>query len=335
VLSKPDISDDTIVSCGKDSFGLHIAEASFIPSADIDSAVYQITADDRARYLLKLRRADLDEVAVAVPAYLRAQGILGVMVPITTITNRLWIHAHGFNWMLYPFFDGKNRFEAPLSPAQWIALLGETMRKVHAAILPADLTRRVPHESYSPHNRAIVKGLDAQVERLVFDDPVTARLTAFWKTNRTEIMTVVERAEQLAQRMQDRATEFVLCHSDLHAGNVLLGDDNKLAIVDWDNPIMAPKERDLMFVGGGIGDAWNDPREKEWFYSGYGPAEIDLVAIAYYRYERIVADFAAYGEQIFRMNGPAKDRETGLERFMNQFRHNVIEIAHTSYSDLP
>jgi spectinomycin phosphotransferase len=333
VLSRPDISNDTVVSCGLDSFGLRIAEATFLPSADINSAVFRIATDDRARYLLKLRRADFDEVAVAVPAYLHAQGILGVMAPIATTTKQLWIHAHGFFWMLYPFFEGKNGFEASLSPAQWIAL-GETIRKVHGAILPADLARRVPHESYSPHNRTIVKALDAQADRLLFDDPVTARLAAFWKTNRIEIMTVVERSEQLAKQMRDRATEFVLCHSDLHAGNVLLGDDDKLAIVDWDNPILAPKERDLMFVGGGIGDTWNDPREKEWFYRGYGPAEIDLVAIAYYRYERIVADFAAYGEQIFGMKGTAEDRETGLDRFMNQFRHNVIEMAHESYLDL-
>ena len=90
-----------------------------------------------------------------------------------------------------------------------------------------------------------------------------------------------------------------------------------------------------MFVGGGIGDTWNDPREKEWFYTGYGPAEVDLVAICFYRYERIVADFAAYGEQIFGMKGTAEDRESGVRRFMNQFFHNVIEIAHRSYSDLP
>ena len=334
MLSKPDISDDTITCYAMDRFGVRIVEAAFLPSGDVNSAVYRITADDRARYLLKLRRADFDEVAVTVPAYLHSRGVLGVMATIATTANQLWIHAHGFYWMLYPFFEGKNGFEAPLSPAHWIAL-GETMRKVHTTSLPADLARRVPHESYSPHNRLIVKALDFQVERLLFDDPSTERLAAFWKTNRTEIRTVVERAEQLAKQMQNRSMEFVLCHSDLHAGNVLLGANDKLVIVDWDNPILAPKERDLMFVGGGIGDTWNDPREKEWFYTGYGPAEVDLVAICFYRYERIVADFAAYGEQIFGMKGTAEDRESGVRRFMNQFFHNVIEIAHRSYSDLP
>jgi spectinomycin phosphotransferase len=319
-----------------DSFGLRIAEATFLPSGDVNSAVFRIITDDRARYLLKLRRADFDQVAVKVPAYLHSHGVLGVMAPIATTTNQLWIHHHGFDWMLYPFFEGKNGFEAPLSRAQWMAL-GETMRKVHTAILPADLARRVPRESYSPNNRAIAKSLDLQVERRRFDDdPPTTHLAAFWTTNRIEIQTVVERAGQLAQQMQNRANEFVLCHSDLHARNVLVGANGKLAIVDWDNPILAPKERDLMFIGGGIGGIWNEPREEEWFYTGYGAAKIDLVAIAYYRYERIVADFAAYGEQIFGMKGTVEDRESGVRKFMTGFLpNNVIEIAHRSYVDLP
>jgi spectinomycin phosphotransferase len=318
-----------------DSFGLRISEATFLPSGDVNSAVYRITTDGRAQYLLKLRRADFDEVAVAVPAYLHSSGVLGVMAPIATAANQLWIHSHGFDWMLYPFFEGKSGFEAPLSRAQWIAF-GETMRKVHRAILPADLARRVPRESYSPDNRAIAKALDAKVERFLFHDSPAARLAAFWRSNRTEIRTVVERSEQLAQQMQQRAMEFVLCHSDLHAGNVLLGADDRLAIVDWDNPIMAPKERDLMFVGGGIGGIWNDPREKEWFYTGYGLVELDSVAIAFYRYERIVADFAAYGEQIVGMKGTVEDRESGVRKFMSGFLpNNPIERAHRSYSDLP
>jgi spectinomycin phosphotransferase len=335
VLTKPDISDDTIVACALDTFGLRISEATFLPSGDDNSAVYRVTTDGHARYLLKLRRGDFDEVCVVVPAYLHSQGLLRVMAPIAATTNQLSVHAHGFDWMLYPFFEGKTGFETPLSRAQWIAL-GETMRKVHTAILPAGLASRVPHESYSIRNRAIARALDTQVERRIFDDPVAAHLAAFWRANRGEILTIVERAEQLAPQVQQRAAEFCLCHSDLHAGNVLLGADDELVIVDWDNPILAPKERDLMFIGGGIGGAWNDPREREWFYTGYGPTEIDSVAIAFYRYERIVADICAYGEQTFGLKGTAEDRKEGAQRFMSAFLpNNPIESAHRSWLELP
>jgi len=335
VLTKPDISDAVVLSV-LNAFGLTIAETTFRPSGDANSAVFSVIADDGTRFFLKLRCGDFDEIAVTVPAHLRSRGVLRVMAPIATTTNQLWICAHGFDWMLYPFFDGKNGFESPLSRAQWIAL-GETMRLVHTAVLPPELARRVPNESYSPRNRAIVRALDTQIETRRFDDPIAAELVAFWESHRDEIRAVLERAGQLAHQLRERALVFVLCHSDLHAGNVLLGADNKLAIVDWDNPILAPKERDLMFVGGGVGGAWNDPRESEWFFSGYGPAQIDSVALAYYRYERIVVDIAEYGERIFDVKRSDRDRQLNLQKLTSQLflPNNVVDIAHRSYSALP
>ncbi len=334
MLTEPDISDDAVVSV-LNGFGLSNSEASFLPSGDANSAVYRVTTDNRARYVLKLRCGDFDEIAAALPAYLHSRGLLRVMVPIPTTANHLWIHAHGFDWMLYPFFDGKNAFERPLSRAQWIAL-GETIAEVHAVILPPRLARRVPRESHSPRSRTIVKALDSQVDRRSFDDPAVAQLAAFWMSNRAEIQAVIERAERLAQKMQRQTVPFVLCHSDLHAGNVLVGADDELTIVDWDNPVLAPRERDLMFVGGGVGGSWNDSREREWFFPGYGPAEIDSLAIAFYRYERIVVDIAEYGQRILKVKGTLRDRQSDLRKLMDQFApNNVIDIAHRSYLNLP
>src|SRR5713226_7285727 len=236
--------------------------------------------------------------------------------------------------MLYPHFDGKSGSEVALSPEQWITL-GETLRAVHTVILPEDLRRRVTRESYSPQNRTVLKKLDTQVEHRLFDDLLAARFAAFWTSKRGEIQAVVDRAEQLAQDMRNRTADLVTCHSDLHAGNVLLGTDHTLAIVDWDSPILAPKERDLMFVGGGVGGIWTNASETEWFYTGYGPTRIDPIAIAYYRYERIVADLVAYGEKIFEAQGSEEDRAESLRRVVDQFLpDNVIENAHRSYLDL-
>jgi spectinomycin phosphotransferase len=87
---------------------------------------------------------------------------------------------------------------------------------------------------------------------------------------------------------RSRPLEPVLCHSDIHAGNLLLTSDGDLYIVDWDNPILALKERDLMFIGGGVAGIWNKAREEALFYQGYGSSDINLIALTYYRYERII-----------------------------------------------
>ena len=334
MLNRPKISHRSVVSVLR-SYGLKTAAATFLPSGDANSAVYSVQAGG-FRYFLKLRCGDFDEVAATVPAYLHSRGIIRLMAPLPAATGQPWIHAHGFDWMLYPFFEGKTGFERPLSQANWIAL-GETMRRVHATNLPPEIARRVPQVSYSSQYRDIVRALDVGVaDARGFGNPVAAQVAEFWTKHRGDVRTAVERAGQLAEKMRGRAGALVLCHSDLHAGNVLVGADDALMIVDWDNPVFAPKERDLMFIGGGIGGAWNDLRESRWFLTGYGSAEIDPIAIAFFRYERIVVDIAEYGQRIFDLNASASDRLSNLHKLATAFlRDNVVDKAHQYYSSLP
>jgi spectinomycin phosphotransferase len=333
MLEKPDLPDEKIIACLGDTFGLHITQVTFLPLGWVNNALYRVTADNGTPYFLKLRRGSFNAVAVAVPAFLHAQGIRQVVAPIATISHKLWVNEHGFNWTLYPFFDGKTGFEVPLSKPHWIAL-GKSMKAVHTTKLPAALVERMPQEDYSPRWRIIVRAFHKQVEQERYDEPTAARLAAFWLTKRDEIRWIVERAEHLAQALQKRAVELVVCHSDLHGRNVLVGADHEVAIVDWDEPILAPKERDLMFIGGGIGGIWNNDQEASWFYQGYGQTEIDLVALCYYRYERIVVDIAEYSEQIFGMQGSVEERQKGLG-LANQFLpNNVVDIAHRTYQRL-
>ncbi|MGE5335336.1 MAG: phosphotransferase enzyme family protein [Nitrososphaerota archaeon] len=332
MLTPPAISADTIIACLRERYGLHVARATFLPiGADINTAVFRLETDDNASCFLKLRRGDFDEVAVAVPAFLHAQGIREVMAPLPTADQRLWASGHGFDWILYPFFNGHDGYEGALSEAQWVAL-GRSLKAVHSTTLPPALGQRVPRESYSPRWRDVVRRFDQEVSAGGYEDPISQKLAAFWVTKRPDILIMVERAEQLGETLRQRTDAFVLCHADMHPGNVLLGADDELAIVDWDNPIFAPKERDLMCLGGGVSTVWSDAREEALFYQGYGSTEIDPVALSYYRYERIVADVAAYGAQIFGIEGNEEDRENGLRQLMSQFLPgHVVAVAHSTY----
>ena len=105
--------------------------------------------------------------------------------------------------------------------------------------------------------------------------------------------------------------EFVLCHSDIHAANLLVAADGALYIVDWDEPILAPKERDLMYAGGGQSFLGYTPQEEEaLFYRGYGETQVDPVGLAYYRYERIIEDIAAFCEQLLTSGKGGADPRT-------------------------
>jgi spectinomycin phosphotransferase len=333
MLTPPAISNETIIACLHDAFNLRIAELTFLPLGWVYNAVYRAVASSGAVYFLKLRRGSFDEIAVAVPAFLHAHGIRQVMAPIATRSNAFWIRAHGFDWILYPFFAGATGFAAPLSTPQWVAF-GEAIKAIHTTRLPPALAKRMPRETFAPRWCNSVRTFHNQAAQEQFADPIAARLAAFWGAKRDEIAQIVERAEQLAHVLQQRTLEFVVCHADLHAGNLLVGADDQLTIVDWDELILAPKERDLMFIGGGVGGIWNTDEETRAFYQGYAPIEIDLVALSYYRYERILVDIAERAVQIFGLQGSVEEREKGL-RLAEQFLpNNVVDISHRTYQRL-
>lgn len=98
--------------------------------------------------------------------------------------------------------------------------------------------------------------------------------------------------------------------------------------MDWDDPIMAPKERDLMFIGGGIANVWNKPNEERLFYKGYGTAEVDSTILAYYRHERIVEDIAEYGHALLLTTAGEEDRQEMYKQFIGMLEPNgVVDIA--------
>ena len=336
MLTPPDLSSDVIAAYVRDAYGLDVTQVTFLPiGADADAAVYRLDSADGAAYFLKLRRARFDEIAVAVPAFLHEHGAPAVMAPLLTTGGALWTSGHGFTWILVHVLQRPKRLRA--------TALRRAMADARKE--PARGTWRGPSRIRSPHASRVktTRRDGATSSRRIASrwneiaSPILSR-SGWWRAGarrQEEIATLVERAADLAQELQQRSLPFVLCHTDLHAGNVLLGADGELAIVDWDDPIFAPKERDLMFFGAGVGAIWDTAREEMLFYQGYGPVEIDLTALAYYRYERIVADFASYGEQIFEAQGSVEDREDGVRKVMGQFEPGrVIDIAHRTYQRL-
>lgn len=335
MLKQPDLSTETIMTCLRGHFGLNIKRVTFLPIGnDINTAVYRVDGENGRTYLLKLRREAFEEVGVAVPYHLHSQGIEAVMAPVNSTTQQLWVSESGFIWILYPFLESHTAYESPLLNTQWVSL-GQTLKAIHSTSIPKDLSQRLPREDFSAPWCDTVKKFDLQVETKVFHDPVATRLADFWLLKRSEIRSMVERTEQLGQKLQQQNSNFVLCHADMHPGNILLGVNQELAIVDWDSPILAPKERDLMFIGGGLGFIGEDPLHVELFYEGYGPTKIDPVILAYYRNERIVADIAAYALQIFGEMGSKEDREVGLHLLMRQFEPTrEVNIAQQTYQNL-
>ncbi|MEZ4770162.1 MAG: hypothetical protein R2844_17270 [Caldilineales bacterium] len=86
----------------------------------------------------------------------------------------------------------------------------------------------------------------------------------------------------------------------------------------------------MMYPGAGLLGGWQHPDEEErLFFDGYGAVQIDRSALAYYRCERIVADIAAFCQQLLLADEGGGDRLQALHWLRANFAPGgTLELAY-------
>jgi spectinomycin phosphotransferase len=325
----PGLADDTIVGALRAGFGIQAAALRLLPVGnDADSWAYRVQAAQGPAYFLKVRAGANPTRGAVVPGHLHRHGVPHVLAPLVTSAGAPYVLVDRFALALYPMLDARVGAEVGLSPAQW-RQLGAAVRQLHAVPLTPQLTRMVAREAFRPTRRELLADVGALLATPARGEPVAGELAGFWRARQDVIGALVERADLLGRQLARRSFPQVLCHADLHTWNVLVDADQQLWIVDWDEAIVAPKERDLMFVVGGIGHGLVRPGDTECFYQGYGRASIDPRLLAYYRYAWAVQDIAAYAEQVLLAPGLGEAaRRAAVEGFMDLFAPgNIVDLA--------
>jgi spectinomycin phosphotransferase len=330
MLEKPGLDEKQIYTCLADNYCLSSLKIEFLPlGADQNTAVYAVHGQVGPEFFLKLRSGPFDEKSVTLPKYLSDMGLKQIIPPLTTQAGSLWTELAHFKVILYPFIEGRSGYEVPLPDTQWVAF-GEAMKRVHTIQVPTEILTGLRQETYPADGREIVQHFLDRVTVDSYRDKVAFELAQVLLDHHELILDLVVRAEKLAGVLQRNPRPYVLCHYDIHAGNLHITETGNFYIVDWDNPMMAPKERDLMYIGGGLLGEWRPPAEEgAGFYQGYGPTSIDHDALAYYRYERIIQDIAVYCEQIFLSEKGGADREQSLGYLKSNFLPGgTLEVAY-------
>jgi len=328
MVEKRATSDQAIIRCLSANYGIDVAILTLLPlGADTNASVYKAQTADQKSYFIKLKQGHKHEISVEIVELLHRAGIPQMIPPVKTIHNKPTQLVDDCTLIVYPFVEGQDGFHRSLTDDQWTTL-GKVLRQIHEVEVPLPLQNQIRHETYSAKWRDIVRSIYVYVEDKLFNDEIALKLQKFMKENMLVIRRLVEHAEQLGKKLQDQPPKFVLCHSDIHAGNVLMNGTHQMYILDWDEPILAPKERDLMFIGGGVGNVWNQPHEEKLFYQGYGKTEVDRTILSYYRHERIVEDIAIYSREILLTGGKGKERLEMYKHFIDLFApQGVVEIA--------
>ena len=139
-------------------------------------------------------------------------------------------------------------------------------------------------------------------------DPVVLELNQLWRANHRRLAALADRAETLASSPAWAIARHVVCHFDAHQGNVVVGDDGQVWLLDWDDAMLAPREADLMFgLGGVLAFAPVSGAERRAFFEGYGTTDWHPQRLAYFQCIRALRDVLNWSEDVLANTGPGTD----------------------------
>jgi len=334
MLEPPKLADDLILAQLSASYDLSVQALEFLPVGNDARAWSYRIETATGTFFLKLRRGAVNRAALFVPRHLLKCGINSVVAPIPANSGGLYARIHAdddYALMLYPFIRGDSHRDMSLSAAQW-RHWGRIMRSIHDSSIPPELARYVPNEAFALKWLDKLERVEALLAHGDYDGEAAEAIARIWRENEDVIKLCRRRYLALGARLADRSPEYILCHADIHRANIILDAAGALHIVDWDETVLAPKERDLMFF---IDDGFSADAT-DAFLTGYDDAAVDPLALAYYKTDWVMQEFADYGARVFLTN-EFSDAELALatREFSRLFeRDDVIDRAWRAYARL-
>lgn len=291
---QPGIAEERLKACLEDAYGLKPVSLDFLSlGLDYRAGVYRVLGEQRATYLLKVKLGELYTPACRVPRYLSEQGVTGVVAPLPTRSGALWERLDGWNLLLYPFIDGDTSWTG-MTDEHWQEL-GSTLRQIHQVKLPPGGFEGLRAETFDTTIYASPVHAFEELHLSVQGGSGSEQtLRSAWLKHQSTIHMLLDAMAKLAGTLRRQAPPMVICHADLHTANLIRTRAGQVFVIDWDDVMLAPRERDFIFVQEPDG-ADNLPP----FFQGYGASSINQVALAYYRYERVIQDVVACSSEVF------------------------------------
>lgn len=315
----PRIPEATLRATLNDQYAITAVCLEFLPLGhDSLAAVYRVDSGQSASYLLKVTSRPLHEAAFRLPHYLTDLGIAPVVAPLSTRRNALWAAidgAPGWTAIVYPYIAGETSWRPAMTDAQWWAV-GAALKRIHQAPLPTQGFPSLRRETFDPAE--YIRCVHAFAARPITDgDPLKLALADAWLRHRSTLHAMLRGMDRLARSLRQRSGPFVICHADLHPGNIIRTVDGRVFLIDWDDVMLAPKERDFLFAADPLPhDATGSGASP--FFVGYEPADVDWVALTYYRFERNVTDLIEYARDVLERDDLTDDTKAESIRMIER-----------------
>ena len=231
-------------------YGITISKMEFIPQG-MCSWSYHVYSNDGKEYFLKILKSGnvttYTEASLNVLHDLRDISTID-QLPYPFINNNgsYVTHVDNFSFELFEFLSGETDEQKRFSDEQWYEV-GKLLAKIHLQTKNfQDFQNR---ETFDTEYITKAKQLQQAIE-LAQNHSFQSNILNLLGPTVKKLGKLIKEFEYLQKKLQltRNLHNFVLCHSVPTPGNVRANIAGKVLLIDWDNPIFAPPEKDLVCI---------------------------------------------------------------------------------------
>lgn len=283
------------------AYAIPLQALTFFPEGE-DSYGYIAVSETGEKYFAKASTS-VPNTCLQVASFLRHQcNISGIVAPLETQDGMLSIPWQNFRVSLFPFIEGKSRWELWKTGTDFtdaeLAQTGALLARIHgctASITPNVLTLA----KYDlPWRDELYTVLDAAETGKPHRNQYQHQVLEAISQHRSDILQTLERYDNLGRSAEALQTPFVITHGDPTPGNLILDTQNRLHLIDWDGVCLGPAEKDLV--------AFTSERFEvvleSYFPARQSEAYLHANIFGFYIYEWTLNEIRDYGTKILFRN---------------------------------
>lgn len=224
-------------------------------------------------------------------------GATNINFPIKTKNGQLYIHSNGVLIILF------NYISAPQSYDYDMNAYGKLLASIHA--LTPSIHMPIPTEQFIfTYEDRYTK----QVESLLKTpqtDPITTSLQTLLQHYEREMRHDYDNFIQLSKELRVKKHTMVVTHGD-PGGNILAQSPKNLYLIDWDDILLSPPERDIWFTQ-------HNTDFLEGYHSVIPDYNVNIELAHFFTYKRYFEDIMEYFTEIFG-NYSVEHRQENLDK---------------------
>lgn len=301
-------------------YGIHAVNITFLPHGECSWGYRIDTAGGEAYFLKLFRNSSLPAWAAQLVYRLHVVcHIRQVSYPLPARSGDVLNTLGGLQAAVFPFINGQSLFDLS-SRRETLYQLGRLLAQLHSC---HELDLQCPRveqfdawglESYHRVLEACsslqaLPGAAGDAQRLL--RPLSGRLE-----------NLLENLLLFQQKARQCTFKHCICHGDPTPGNILVAPGGEPYLIDWDDVILAPRERDLVFWE--QDDVFFENVPSSPVLDGYrsitGSFELDPDIIGFYQRQWTVGEIAAYGHRLLFERQDEQQNQSDLANLEEELR---------------